>query len=349
MPGPEPLEFALIGRPLRARLRTPALRDWLVDRWQFDGHEVAPHPYRITIDEESHPPADLPAPHAGAGVAGAEAVVAELPGIRLHWWHQEPWWWMGAEGGVAIRFDPDEARIRVWNAGAAPPDLTAALYLALNEALRASGLIPLHAAVVINGSDAVAIVAPSGTGKTTTLLRLLSAGWAPLAEDLSWLDPESFTLYGWDRGIRLWPPSLETFFPHLASAPWRPDPDGKLFLDYDALGAPRVPQARLTRIIRLARQTNDRLANADPLAPRPTTEPTPPQGDQPGASLTRLSSGESVRVFWEATGVPMLPATRAALAGRLPEILKAIPFWRLELPDGPAPLPSLLPPPDSGS
>lgn len=350
MPGPEPLEFPLIGRRLRARLRTPALHDWLVDRWQFEGHRAAPHPYRITLDEERHLPADLPAPHPGAGGAGAEAFAAELPGIRLRWWQREPWWWMGGEeGGLTIRFDPDGARIRIWNAGAASPDLTAALYLALNEALRASGLIPLHAAVVVNDSDAVALIAPSGTGKTTTLLRLLTAGWAPLAEDLSWLDPESLTLYGWDRGIRLWPPSIETFFPHLASAPWRTDPDGKLFLAYDALGAPRVPQARLARIIRLARRTNDRRANADPLAPHATEGAALPRGDQPGTSLTRLSPQESVRVFWEATGVPMLPATRAAVAGRLPEILRTIPFWRLELPEGPAPLPSLLPPPGSGN
>jgi ABC-type nitrate/sulfonate/bicarbonate transport system ATPase subunit len=62
---------------------------------------------------------------------------------------------------------------------------------------------------VVRDGEATALTAQSGTGKTTTLLRLIAAGWTPLAEDLAWLDPDSLTLYGWDRGIRLWQETID--------------------------------------------------------------------------------------------------------------------------------------------
>lgn len=281
---PEQLGFPLLGRPLGARLRTPAIVGWLAERWRFDEHDVPAHPFRITLEECERRPGDLPR------MDGAPLEV-RLPDVSLPWWNCGACWRTGGEeAGVAARFEEGEAEIRVWGGGAPSPDLFAALYLAMNEALRASGLVPLHAAVVARGEEAVALVAPSGTGKSTTLLRLLEGGWAPLAEDLAWLDPATLEVYGWDRGIRLWPETIEHVLPHLAAAPWTTDPDGKRFLRYDALGVPRTAEARLTRLVRLER------------------------GGEGASQLEPLPAREAVRTLWEATGVPLLSTTRDALA-----------------------------------
>ncbi len=331
------IEFTLLGRPLRARIHTPALRLWLAEHWRYDEHDPPPHPYRIDLDESDRLPDDLRGPGALAGTNGnalphpdqplkdrdadggrGGGIEAQLPEQTLRWWKWDSWWWTGgAESGVAARFDAAGAEIRVWGAATPMPDTYLALYLAMNEALRASGLVPLHAAVVVRGQDAVALVAPSGTGKTTTLLRLLAAGWAPLAEDLSWLDPESLAIYGWDRGIRLWPHTIEQFLPHLAGAPWSTDSDGKLFLDYQALAEIRVPRATLTRIVLLERERD--------------------RAEQLPWRLSPLPPHEAVRTIWEATGVPLPAATRTVLAQRIPTLLTRVTCARLRLGSGAAP------------
>jgi hypothetical protein len=314
----ETLDFPLLGRPLCARILTPALAEWLTARWHFPEHEVAGHPYRVTLTERSRHPSSLPTP-------SGEPVIAALPEITLHWWNHGTCWLTGdRDAGVAAHFEPGKARSEVW--GALAPALFPALYLALNEARRASGLVPLHAAILVRDGAATALVAPSGTGKSTTLLRALAAGYTPIAEDLGWLDPDSLVVHGWDRGIRLWPDTIERFLPHLAGAPWTTDADGKLFLDYTALGIPRLPGAKLCRVVRLER-------NID----RPSMPASPHAGHGLGPLAlepTQLPSHEAVRTLWEATGVPLLPATRADLARRIPGLLGQLDFGRLELNSG---------------
>src|SRR5690606_29170518 len=139
-----------------------------------------------------------------------------------------------------------------WRAG-----LFTALYIAICEALRASGLLPLHAAVAVPPAGsvdwqppavppaadeggampppAIAFLGGRGAGKSTTLVHLVRAGWTPVAEDVCWVDPEAFVVYGWDRGVRLRRPAIEAFFPDLGSAPLVPEPDGKFLLGYEHL------------------------------------------------------------------------------------------------------------------
>lgn len=395
----------LLGRPLRARLLTPALVQWLRERWLFEEHQLPAHPYRIALEESLHRPHDLPHPEG-------EPVTVHLPGFELAWWNNGGWWQTGAPAGgvaksppggtaaekaagngigvpgkevaaaatdkdaarggitrepagVAARFNPDGADIRAW--GELQSHHFAALYLALNEALRASGLIPLHAAVVVRKGEATALVAPSGTGKTTTLLRLLAAGWTPLAEDLSWLDPDSLTVYGWDRGIRLWQETIDRFLPHLMDAPWTTDPDGKRFLAYENLGLPgtadapiesaappepRAFHARLTRIVRLEREraeiSVETTSSTSPPAlarhfrelpiPNPRGRPGLPPLPEPNqtdcstpAELAPLPPHEAIRTLWETTGVPLLASTRAALAHRIPTLLTRVTCSTLSL------------------
>lgn len=327
-----PADFTLLGRPLHFGTLSPEVHGWLERTWRRDEHAPEHHPYRIVLEEHGGPPAAADAP-------GWAPVEVRLPdGLSLHWASRgSAWRWGGPESGAVARFDTEGARIGVWGAavdggapaaaradagdGASggpaspPPGWRVALYVAFCEALRASGLLPLHAAVVVRGGKATALAAPSGTGKTTTLVRLLSQGWRPLAEDLSWLDPADGTLYGWDRGLRLWPDGVERLGPTLAAAPWTVDPDGKRFLAWDALGVTRVPQARLARWILLERD-----------AARPSAYDALPRRD-------------AVRALWESTGVPMTRGARDAVGAHVAVLLQRLEFRRLRL--GSTPIPPL--------
>lgn len=305
--------FVILGRQLDSWPCTPALRAWLERHWRYDEHAVGQSRYRIRLTERAVPP-------EGAGADDVGSIDVRLPGnITLRWNARDGEWHTGdGAAGVRARFDAEKSRIAVWGAtdpGArataqAPAAAAApwpALYVAFCEAMRASGLVPLHAAVVVRGDDAIALTGPSGTGKTTTLLRLLERGWRPLAEDFSWLDPASCTLYGWDRGLRLWPDGLARLGPRIAAAPWIVDRDGKRLLAWSAVPAARVPQATLTRIVLLERD-----------ATRPS-------------SITRLSRQAAVRVLWEATGVPLTPWVRENAAQHIARLAQTLELTGLTL------------------
>lgn len=297
----------ILGRPFAARVASPAVVEWLERYWLREDGAREPHPYRISFDET-----DALDDDPGSGW---EPVDVRLPdGIVLHWerWGRA-WRWRDGEAEVRVRLGDDGAGItfrasamRVGEA-TSPRDFFPALYVAVSETLRASGLVPLHAAVVVRDGRATVLAAPSGTGKTTTLLRLLAHGWRPLAEDLSWLDPATGTLHGWDRGLRLWQDGLDRLGPELARLPWATDPDGKRFLSWDALGAGRVPRAKLARFALLERD-----------AARPTSlQPLPPH--------------DAMRTLWEATGIPLTPEARAVVGGCIANLVRRLDLLRLRL------------------
>lgn len=191
------------------------------------------------------------------------------------------------------------------------PDVRLILYLCISEAIRASGLLPLHAAVVVRDGWATALAAPSGTGKSTTLLRCLSRGWNPLAEDLAWLDPTTLRVYGWDRGVRLWDDGVRRLPSPWREAPWRVDPDGKRFLPWSEVRPERLPSARLEKIVLLERS-----------------------GDDDGAGPPRLPPHEAVRVAWEAAGVPLNERARSASNAAIQLLLQQVEFERLTIEGG---------------
>lgn len=318
---------AVLGRPFRCHITTNDVLAWLDRHWWRDEHATTPYTYAVELVEESGA-ADAGVPSEGVGAPGRDAGwqshVVRLPdGVDLCWAHRgDEWVWHDGAARVRLRLAQDGARIRFrYGAGVFP-----ALYVAVSEALRASGLLPVHAAVVVRDGHATALAGPSGTGKTTTLLRLLRRGWRPLAEDLSWLDPATGTLHGWDRGLRLWQDglerlgqTLERMSPELAAAAWSTDPDGKRFLAWDALGVERVPRARLTRVVLLERDAA-RPTCLEPLAPR-----------------------DAVRVLWEATGVPLSAEVRAMVSVHVARMARELEFSRLRLgPDSEAELPTLV-------
>ncbi|HEX7051157.1 MAG TPA: ATP-binding protein [Longimicrobiales bacterium] len=418
-PAADDVVFPILGRPFRARGASAPLRAWLDEQWRRPEHAPPPHPFAIALE-------CVEAGRAPAALEGV-AVRATGPGVDLDWRHRDATWeWRGGDGaGVRLTLEPERARIRAWGTDAPGADLFAALYVAMCEALRASGLVSLHAAVAVppdaaegaratgrraaspdpdtaphapdrrstslgaaaldaaadaasaaSGAGtaesgrapraerpapperavaaarldgAIAFLGPSGTGKSTTLLRLARAGWTPLAEDLSWVEPHTLTLYGWDRGVRLWPGTLEAFLPELLGAGWTTGPDGKLFLGYDALARRNAGRAAARQCV------DDAVTGSDVGASAPDVDRTDRRcgdprghgrGDSDGregfgertpgtamprcamlagiALLERAPAGESgweplsprdaVRALWEAVGVPFAPASRGAAA-----------------------------------
>lgn len=295
--------FPVLGRALRARRVPPALRAWLDEHWRRPEHALPPHPFALSLDcvESGGAPAALE----------GQAVRATMPGFELAWRNEgSTWEWREGGAGVRLELESAGARIRVWGAAEPTPDGLVAIHLALCEAVRASGLLPVHGAAAVppGARDGVTtFLGRSGIGKSTTLLRLMRAGWTPIAEDLCWVEPETLTLYGWDRGVHLWPGTLEAFLPELDGDRWRPGPDGKLFLAYDDLGAATSRRGTLARLALLARAPAD-AAGWEPLA-----------------------APEAVRALWEAVGVPLSPAARSAAAAWIGSALKRIPVHRLGL------------------
>jgi hypothetical protein len=299
------IAFPLLGRAFRARGVPAQLAAWLREHWHFPEHAAPPHPYDISLTPIAAP---------GRAESGAPCRVRLHGGRELEWRaagaEGAECWWTGTEtAGLRLELGAGGSRIDVWGAEVGGADLLAALYLALCESLRASGLLPLHAAVIVRDDRATALCGRSGVGKSTTLLNALRAGWAPLAEDLSWLDPASLILHGWDRGVRLWPEGRDRL-PDYAAARWDPDADGKLFLPYDRLPTSVQRSAPLARLLALHR------------------DPTRPSGIEP------LPARDAVRVLWESTGVPLSPASRESASRRVPELIERVEISRLRLGTG---------------
>jgi hypothetical protein len=309
MSGSGVLDFSILGRAFHVTGAPPPLADWLHAHWDFPEHAVAPHAYTISLDVRDAPPSSVARP-VGTPVA------VTVQGITLNWHSTRSTWWLDApDGGLSLTVGPSSSRVDAWGRweGDAAPALYPALYLALSESLRASGLLPLHTAAAARDGLVTLFLGQSGTGKSTTVLRAAEQGWTPLAEDTVWLDPTPLFVAGWDRGIRLWPEGRDRFAASLTNARWRPDAGGKLVLDYGQFGGTAARHGTLARIAVLAREES-RAPGWEPLAPH-----------------------EIVRALWEATGVPLVTDTRTWVARVISSLLPRVECRRLWI--GPAPLP----------
>jgi hypothetical protein len=143
-------------------------------------------------------------------VRDAAAANADSPA-----WTAERTFELGRPGGglpaFTIDYDP-EAGYRVWISGlgqcligpdgdrivCSPPTGRRRWQLLIGQALPIAaalqGLEVLHASAVRQGEMAIAFVAPSGTGKTSTALHLLARGAVFLADDVVALKAEGDTL-----------------------------------------------------------------------------------------------------------------------------------------------------------
>ena len=116
-----------------------------------------------------------------------ETVTTSLVGGALKWRRQARRSWITGDdrAGVQLTLASQGARIRAWNPDA--PVTVLALNVALSEAMRTAGYVPMHAAVAERSGEATAFLGPSGIGKSTTLWRARALGWAPVADDFAWL------------------------------------------------------------------------------------------------------------------------------------------------------------------
>ncbi|HWK90118.1 MAG TPA: hypothetical protein VNP72_08975, partial [Longimicrobium sp.] len=263
------IRFPLLGRTLHAD-GLPALAEaWLRAWWDFPEHHLPDSGYTIEVRPGG-------GPTASGDTAAAPPVT--LPGMEMpcRALGDAGWEIGGPDAGVRLSIEGQGSRIEGWGweAGIYP-----ALFAAISEALRASGLIPLHGSGIVRDGGVTALLALSGTGKSSTLVQALRVGWRPVAEDLMWLEPASLTVYGWDRGVHLWPDARARFAGGFEG--WETAADGKLFLPWEALGTAGPASGRLGRIAVLVRDA-ERDSGWEPLPPR-----------------------DAVRALWESMGVPL--------------------------------------------
>jgi hypothetical protein len=123
------------------------------------------------------------------------------------------------------------------------------------------GIVSLHASAVVVGSEAMALVGPAGSGKSTTAAAFSTKGFNVLADDVVTLDDRTggFLVRPAYPCIRLWPASVKTLYgdeSHLPTLtpnwdkryldltprfPTRPVPLSAIYLFGDRRDEPRAP------------------------------------------------------------------------------------------------------------
>lgn len=238
----------------------------LRDRWQT--HSGTPAPYPVTVQVADFP--DLTAPERTVTVSNATtALHTTKDQVQI--------------GPALLHLTPDHATLTLRIPEL--PELTALLLF--SELHRARGWLPLHASTAALNGRAVSITGPSGAGKSTAALRLAGLGYTILAEDQTWLHPETRRVHGLDRWLRAYPDSLERFAPHLLAESQGTDVYGKHLL---CLGRTREA-ATLEALLFLGQPA-----------------------DIPAAQATRL--------LWEAGGLPLTPTSQQATAHAIGQVIR---------------------------
>ena len=75
--------------------------------------------------------------------------------------------------------------------------------LALFTSERLAGLVAVHAAVIVRGSDALLVPGSSGAGKSTLCVAAAAAGLDILTDEYALVDPTSGLVTGWRRPVRV--------------------------------------------------------------------------------------------------------------------------------------------------
>ncbi|MGH7576830.1 MAG: hypothetical protein ACREM1_17110 [Longimicrobiales bacterium] len=315
--------LSILGRRLRARGAGCSLERWIRRQWEFPDPLANARAGDIDLEVNTEPPPTAPA-------TDGEPWLTRLDGVTLSWERigDRSWRITLPRGGVQLTLDENGGRIRAWGMqvasdagderdvfdGARGTDgrfrgsVPAALHVAICEALRATGLVPLHGAIIVRDGHATALVGPSGAGKSTTLIRALDSGWLPLAEDFAWLDPVTRQVYGWDRAVRLTEEGLDSLPSSWRSAGWRTGADGKRFLPFECCARVRPASAELMRLAVLHRDPRRRDSAWEPMAPH-----------------------DAVRALWESAGVPLCQLNRADFSRQAPLLLDQLDVARLVL------------------
>jgi hypothetical protein len=291
------LSFSILGRQLINP--DPSLQPWLELYFRFP-YKVNASNYKIELEQNlfANFPHQLP------------ATILELPEAKLEMRNFEGEFWFGTpESGMRFTFDASISKLEWW--GQEIP--YNALFIGICEGLRLSGLVSLHASIAAKNSSATAFLGPSGRGKTTTLLRASIAGWQIIAEDFSWLIPETMQLYGFDRGLRLLPDTAKVFQHHHPNIQLLEMIAGKYVVPYEQLGVQRQA-VKLERLAVLER-------NSDAIS-----------------SWKVLPKREGALALWEANGVPFTPDAQNFVSNVIPKLLTTLKLETLVLGQGELPL-----------
>ena len=89
--------------------------------------------------------------------------------------------------GPAVAFDPSTGEI-VTGPGTESLILQLVTSFGLPLVLNAEPALVVHASACVNDGEAVVFCGPSGSGKSSALVRLLDAGWRGLTEDVCCFD-----------------------------------------------------------------------------------------------------------------------------------------------------------------
>jgi hypothetical protein len=144
------------------------------------------------------------------------------------------------EDGTRIYVEATGARVWAQSAPGATVEDTATYLLGptLGFVLRLRGVTCLHASTVAMGDRALAIVAPSGFGKSTTAAAFAMRGRAVLSDDVAALSDmgERFAVWPAYPRIRLWPETVASFFGSEDALPRITPTWEKRFLALDGAG-----------------------------------------------------------------------------------------------------------------
>jgi hypothetical protein len=119
----------------------------------------------------------------------------------------------------------DRAGREVWTTWPAPLTLEDnATYLlgpVMGFVLLLRGLVCLHASAIVVDDEAIALIGPAGSGKSTTAAAFAARGFSVLAEDVVTLDDrgDSFLVRPAYPCIRLWPSSVATLYGSQSALP----------------------------------------------------------------------------------------------------------------------------------
>lgn len=175
--------------------------------------------------------------------------------------------------------------------------------LVFNELLRHHGWIPLHAACVAKDGQAVAIIGPSGVGKSSATLRLAQSGYTIVAEDRSFWHPASGCIAGLDSSLRAFEDSLLMFAPQLldkAKAHNYPkDGKGKYIFPLSEIAAQSSESHYLQQVLVLNPHTSD-------------------------AATSTFSGLLLAKTAWETSGVPLAHTARQRVQAGIQQLLPLI-------------------------
>ena len=122
------------------------------------------------------------------------------------------------------------------------------------------GIVCLHASAIVIGNEAIALVGPAGSGKSTTAAAFAQRGYQVLAEDVVTLDDrdDHFLVRPGYPLIRLWPPAVKALWGSESYLPPLTPNWDKCYLDLQERfqGEP-LP---LAAIYQLGERRHDRIA-----------------------------------------------------------------------------------------